>query len=106
MIKNVKDPYIGTCRCKHNYHMIKDVTDPYIGTCRCKHNYHKITAMTASTKVECSYPDDQVPFVLDQHAQLDFDSVSSLKQQSADKHATTLGHIILIPSQPDFALSP
>jgi hypothetical protein len=45
-------------------------------------------------------------FVLDQHAELDFYSASSLKQQSADKHVAPLGHIILIPSQPVFALSP
>jgi len=43
--------------------------------------------------------------VLDQHAELDFHSASSLKQQSADKHAATLGHIILIPSEPVCALS-
>jgi hypothetical protein len=37
---------------------------------------------------------------------LDFYSASSLKQQSADGHVTPLGHIILIPSQPVFVLSP
>jgi hypothetical protein len=37
---------------------------------------------------------------------LDFYSVSSLKQHSADRHVAPLGHIILIPSQPVFALSP
>jgi hypothetical protein len=42
---------------------------------------------------------------LDQHAQLDFYSASSLKQQSAYTHVATLGHI-LIPSQPVFVLSP
>jgi hypothetical protein len=42
-----------------------------------------------------------VHFVLDQHAELSFYSASSLKQQSAP-----LRHIILIPSQPVFALSP
>jgi hypothetical protein len=31
-------------------------------------------------------------------------SASSLKQQSADEHVAPLGHIILIPSQPVFAL--
>jgi hypothetical protein len=31
---------------------------------------------------------------------------SALKQQSADRHVAPLGHIILIPSQPVFALSP
>jgi hypothetical protein len=35
-----------------------------------------------------------------------FYSASSLKQQSASKPVALLGHIILIPSQPVFALSP
>jgi hypothetical protein len=48
---------------------------------------------------------DEVCFVLDQQAELDFYSASSLKQQSADKHVAPLGHIILIPSQPVFALN-
>jgi hypothetical protein len=39
-------------------------------------------------------------FVLDQHVKLDFNSASSLKQQSA-----SLGNIILIRSQPNFALT-
>ena len=50
--------------------------------------------------------DDEVRFVLDQHAELDFYSASSLKQQSANRHVAPLGHIILIPSQPVFALTP
>jgi len=37
---------------------------------------------------------------------LDLYSASSLKQLSADRHVAPLGHIILIPSQPVFALSP
>ena len=44
--------------------------------------------------------------MLDQHAELGFYSASSLKQQSPGRHVTPLGHIILIPSQPVFALSP
>ena len=44
--------------------------------------------------------------LLDQHAELDFYSASSLKQQSTDTHVVPLGHIIPIPSQPVFALSP
>jgi hypothetical protein len=50
--------------------------------------------------------------VLDQHAELDFYSASSLKrasslkQQSAGRHVAPLGHIILIPSQPVFVLPP
>jgi hypothetical protein len=33
-------------------------------------------------------------------------SASLLKQQSANRHGTPLGHVILIPNQPVFALSP
>jgi hypothetical protein len=47
---------------------------------------------------------DEVRFVLDQHAEMDFDSASSLKKQSAGRHVAPLGHINLIPSQPVFAL--
>jgi predicted alpha/beta hydrolase len=50
--------------------------------------------------------DDDVSFVLDQQAELDFYSASSLKQQSVDRHVAPLGHIILIASQTVFALSP
>ena len=39
------------------------------------------------------------------HGELDFYSASSLKQQSAERHVAPLGHIILIPSQPVFAIS-
>jgi hypothetical protein len=37
---------------------------------------------------------------------LDFYSARSLKQHSVYRHVATLGHIILIQSQPVFALSP
>ena len=46
----------------------------------------------------------EISFVLDQHAELNFYSAISLKQQSADRHVTALGHIILIPTQSVFAL--
>jgi hypothetical protein len=49
---------------------------------------------------------DEVHFVLDQHAELDFYSASSLKQQSASRHVAPLGHNILISSQPICAISP
>ena len=49
-------------------------------------------------QVNFEWDDDEVRFVLDQHAELDFYSASSLKQQSAGRHIATLGHIILIPS--------
>ena len=44
--------------------------------------------------------DDDIRYVLDQHAWMDFYSNSSLKQQSAGRHVASLGHIILIPIQP------
>jgi len=50
--------------------------------------------------------DDDVRFVLDQHAYLDLYSASSLKQQSVGRHVAPLEHIILIPSQPVFSLFP
>jgi hypothetical protein len=52
------------------------------------------------------WDNDEVRFVLDQHAELVFYSASSLKQQSAGRHVAPLGHIIPIPSQPVTALSP
>jgi hypothetical protein len=50
------------------------------------------------------WDDDEVRFVLDQHAELDFYSPSSLKQQSAGRHVAPLGHIMQILSQPVFAI--
>jgi hypothetical protein len=57
-------------------------------------------------QVNVQWDDDEVRFALDQYTQLDFYSASSLKQQSADRHVTPLWNVILIPSQPVFALSP
>jgi hypothetical protein len=64
------------------------------------------SAIFQLSQVNFQWDDDEVRFVLDQHAELDFYSASSLKQQSAGRHVAPLGHIILIPSQPVFALSP
>jgi hypothetical protein len=63
-------------------------------------------AISWRKQVNFQSDDDEVRFVLDQHAELDLYSASSLKQQSADKHVALLGYIILITSQPVFALSP
>ena len=43
--------------------------------------------------------DDDARFVLDQHAELDFCSTRSMKQQSACGHVAPIEHIILIQSQ-------
>ena len=50
--------------------------------------------------------DDDVHFVLDQQAELNFYSTSPLKQQFAGRHVVPLEYIILILSQPVFALTP
>jgi hypothetical protein len=49
-------------------------------------------------QVKFRWDDDNVHFVLDQYASLDFCSASSLKQQSVDRHVDPLKHIILIQS--------
>ena len=56
--------------------------------------------------INFQWNDDKVRFVLYQHAELDFYSASSLKQQSVERHVVPLGHIILILNQPVFAVSP
>jgi hypothetical protein len=43
--------------------------------------------------------DEDVCFVLDQNAELGFYIANLLKQQSAVRHITPLGYIILMPSQ-------
>ena len=50
--------------------------------------------------------DDDVRFVWVKHPKLDFYSARLLKQQSAVRHVALLGHIIMITSQPCFALTP
>ena len=45
-------------------------------------------------------------FILDQHAEPDFQRASSLKQQSAGRYATLPRHIILTLGRPVFALTP
>ena len=57
-------------------------------------------------QVNFQWDDNDVCFLLDQHAKLDFYSASSLRQQSADRHVAPLGHIILFLGLPVFALSP
>jgi hypothetical protein len=68
--------------------------------------FSNYSAISWREQANFRWDDDEVRFVLDQHAELDFYSASSLKQQSADTHVAPLWHIILIPSQPVFAFSP
>ena len=57
-------------------------------------------AISWREQVNLQWDDDEVRFVLDQHAELDFCSASSLKQQSTGRHVAPLWHIILISTQP------
>ena len=66
----------------------------------------QFSAMSWQEQVNFQWNTNEVCFALDQHAQLDFYSASSLKQQSVDRHVAPLGHIIAILSQSVFALSP
>ena len=66
--------------------------------------FSNFTAISWREQVNFQWDDDEVRFVLDQHAELDFFSASSMKQQSAGIYVAPLGHII--QSQPVFGLSP
>jgi hypothetical protein len=62
-------------------------------------------AISWREQVNCQWDDDDdVCFVPDQYAELDFYSARSMKQQSADRHVATLGHIILILNKSVFSL--
>ena len=71
-----------------------------------KHVFSLVNVCRQSHNCSQRLDDDEVRFVPDQHADMDFYCASSLKQQSADRYVAPLRHIILIPSQPVFALSP
>ena len=61
--------------------------------------FANLSAISWRKQDKFQWDDDEVRFVLDQHAGLDFCSASSLKQQSAGRHVAPLGHTILIASQ-------
>jgi len=67
--------------------------------------FSNLSAISWREQVNFQWDYDEVLFVLEQHALLEFYSVSSLKQQSTGRHGAPLGHIILIPSQPIFLLN-
>ena len=64
--------------------------------------FRTFSALSWREQVNFQWDEDEVRFVLDQHAELDFHSARSLKQQSAGRHVAPLGHMILIPSQPAY----
>jgi hypothetical protein len=54
-----------------------------------KRQLRNVSAISWREKVNFQWDDDEVRFVLDQHAELDFYSASSLKQQSASPHVAS-----------------
>ena len=67
--------------------------------------FRNFSALSWREQVNYQWDDDEVRFVLDEHAKLDFHSASSLKQRSSGRHVVPRVHIIMIPSRPVFALS-
>ena len=68
--------------------------------------FSNLLAISWRQQANFQWDDDGVRFVLDKHAELGFNSASSVKQQSAVWHVAPLRRIILIQNQPVFALSP
>ena len=68
--------------------------------------FSNCSAISWREQLNYQWNDDEVRFVLDEHTELDFYSTSSLKQQSAGRNVAPLWHIIMIQSQPVFALTP
>ena len=65
----------------------------------------QFSAISWWEQVNFQWDDVEVCFVLDQHAELDFILLAHWKK-SAGRHVAPLGHLIVIPNQPVFALSP
>ena len=65
-----------------------------------------ISVISYQEQVTFWWDDADVCLVLYQHAQLDFYSASSLKEQSNCRHDAPFWQIIMIQSQPVFALTP
>jgi hypothetical protein len=86
------------------YIFLNEFMSEWVSDCWFKCQLNFFTAISWREQVNFEWDDDEVHFVLDQYAKLDFYSASLLKQQSADRHVAPLGHIILIKSQPVFAL--
>jgi hypothetical protein len=86
-------------KLKHNLIHWRTLCKPFIfeweSDC-CLTPNGKLSARTSYIQ----WNDDHVRFVLDQYADLDSYSVSSMKQLPADRYVAPLGHIVLIPNQP------
>ena len=70
-----------------------------------KKKENNFSAISWREQVNFQWDKDDVRFVT-HNTELDLYSASSLKQQYAYSHVAPLGHILLIPNQPVFALTP
>jgi len=59
-----------------------------------KRQFSNCSAILWREQVNFQWDDDEVRFVLDQHAELDFYSDISLKPQFVGRHVASLWHII------------
>ena len=69
-----------------------DDHNKWVSDCCLEPTQHFFRSISWREQANIQWDDDEVRFALDQRAELDFYSASSLKQQSADRH------IILIAS--------
>jgi hypothetical protein len=88
----------------NDIHISKHLFAQWVSDC-CLSPTQQFHSYSMARTVNSQWNSDEVRFVLDLQAFLDFYSAISLKQQSMDRHAASLEDIILIPSQPVFALS-
>ena len=84
-----------TLTCHSIYYLTIKWVSEWVSDC-CLMPTQQFSAISWQEQVNFQWGDDEVFFVLDQHALLDFYSASSLKQHSAGKYVIPLGHIILI----------
>jgi hypothetical protein len=61
-----------------------------------------LSAISWREQIRFRCDDDDVRFLLDQHAELNFHNASSPKQHSVGRDVSPPGHIILTPNSPDF----
>jgi hypothetical protein len=78
----------------HYYDMLSSIEISLLWYLIIQRQFSNFAARSWREQVNFQLNDYEIRFVLDQHAELDFHSASSLKQQSAGRHIAPLGHII------------
>jgi len=78
----------------------------WVSDCCLTPNQHFSLAISWQEQVNFQCDDGEVGFVLDQHAELDFIVLAHWNNSPQVDNVVPFRHIILIPSQPVFALTP